>query len=245
MRLATAKPLSPCLTHPEPTASPPTPYHAHTLTPGPRAPQIRCAAGAVVPRCARCPCQRRSSAHRSRDVRHLCVAPAASSPRRIRSFPRLSPVTTISGTAPLSPSAPTPFAQPQLPSAPPPACAAHPPRAQHLLPPYSIAAIALIATRRTTTVFSRILPSPLGACASAHARPDVHYHLRAQRLPRPFLLAGVPRVASALPATSSAPFYSKPVSATEQKYGAQPQRPGCRSPASPSSPPRALRRSSW
>ncbi|KAJ6530165.1 hypothetical protein B0H19DRAFT_1273832 [Mycena capillaripes] len=95
-----------------------------------------------------------------------CPAPYASIPSRIRCFPRLPPATTISGTALLSPSTPAPLAQTQLP--PPLACAAHPPRGQHLLPPFHVAVIALTAARRTTTAFSRFPPPPSGACAWAH-----------------------------------------------------------------------------
>ncbi|KAJ7811543.1 hypothetical protein B0H14DRAFT_3880054 [Mycena olivaceomarginata] len=87
-----------------------------------------------------------------------------------------------------------------------------------------IVPVALIAARHTTIVFSGIPPSPLGACASVHPQPGVHGHRRAQRPPRPFLLAGVLPVASALAATSSAPSHSKPASATQQKHDARPQR---------------------
>ncbi|KAJ7318860.1 hypothetical protein DFH08DRAFT_397612 [Mycena albidolilacea] len=87
-----------------------------------------------------------------------------------------------------------------------------------------IVPVALVAARHTTTVFSRIPPSPLGACASVHPQPGVNDHRRTQRPLRPFLLASVPPVASALAATSSAPSHSKPASATQQKHDAQPQR---------------------
>ncbi|KAJ7816511.1 hypothetical protein B0H14DRAFT_3475291 [Mycena olivaceomarginata] len=98
------------------------------------------------------------------------VGPAASIPRRIRCFPRHTPAATISGTASLSSS---------------------------LTP--GLLAQRLSRASHTTTVFSRIPPSPLGGCASVHPQPGVHDH----RPPRPFLLAGVPLVASALAATSS------------------------------------------
>jgi hypothetical protein len=54
------------------------------------------------------------------------------------------------------------------------------------------------------------------ACVSVHPQPGVHDHRRAQRPPRPFLLAGVPLVASAFAATSSAPSHSKPASASAE-----------------------------
>ncbi|KAJ7854035.1 hypothetical protein B0H14DRAFT_3449823 [Mycena olivaceomarginata] len=56
------------------------------------------------------------------------------------------------------------------------------------------------------------------------SQPGVHDHRRSQRPQRPFLLAGVPLVASALAATSSAPSHFNPASATQQKHDAQPQR---------------------
>ncbi|KAJ7348712.1 hypothetical protein DFH08DRAFT_866402, partial [Mycena albidolilacea] len=133
------------------------------------------------------------------------VGPAASIPYRIGCFPRHPPATTISGTAPLS-SSPDACSSRAAPLS----CAAHPLHAQRL--------------PSTTTVFSRIPPSPLGACASVHPQPGVHDHRRAQRPPRPLLLAGMPLVTSALAATSSAPSHSKPASATQQKHDAQPQR---------------------
>ncbi|KAJ7878165.1 hypothetical protein B0H14DRAFT_3858867 [Mycena olivaceomarginata] len=218
-RSETTKPLPASLTRPVLTTSPPTLYHVHTHTPDLRTPQIRRAAGDVVPRCACCPRQRRSSAHCS----WICDTtpergPAASTPHHMRCFPRHPPATTISGTAPLS-SSPEACSSRAAPLA----GAAHPLRAQRL-PSFPIVPVALIAARQTTTIFSRIPPSPLGACASVHPQPGVHDHRRAQRPPRPFLLAGVPLVSSALAATSSAPSHSKPASATQQKHDAQPQR---------------------
>ncbi|KAJ7731965.1 hypothetical protein B0H14DRAFT_3899158 [Mycena olivaceomarginata] len=163
-------------------------------------------------------------------------------PHRTLVRSRHPPGTTISGTAPLSSS--------------PDACslalagAAHPLCVQRL-PAFPIFPVVPIAARHTTIAFSRIPPSPLGACASVHPQPAVRDDRRAQRPPRPFLLAGVPLVASALAATSSAPSHSKPASATQQNTTRSLSvvcsicSPGCQSPASPSSPHRILRRSSW
>ncbi|KAJ7797355.1 hypothetical protein B0H14DRAFT_3887111 [Mycena olivaceomarginata] len=125
------------------------------------------------------------------------VEPAASTPHRTLVRSRHPPGTTISGTAPLSSS--------------PDACSSRA-RGRRASPVH------------TTIAFSRIPPSPLGACASVHPQPAVRDDRRAQRPPRPFLLAGVPLVASALAATSSAPSHSKPASATQQEHDAQPQR---------------------
>jgi hypothetical protein len=61
------------------------------------------------------------------------------------------------------------------PSAPPFGRRRAPPRARStLLPPFPIVAVVLIATRHTTAVFRRILPSVLGACVWTHPRPDLH-----------------------------------------------------------------------
>ncbi|KAJ7798200.1 hypothetical protein B0H14DRAFT_3886639 [Mycena olivaceomarginata] len=161
-------------------------------------------AGAVVPRCARCPRQRRSSAHCSWICDTIPLHPfpityavsLATRPRR----PSLGPPhSLLPRRLVLSRSA------------------SHGRRAS----PASalVVPVALIAARHTPTVFSRIPPSPLGACASVHPQPGVHDY----RPPRLFLLAGVPLVASALAATSSAPSHSKPASATQQKHDAQPQ----------------------
>ncbi|KAJ7798180.1 hypothetical protein B0H14DRAFT_3886626 [Mycena olivaceomarginata] len=161
-------------------------------------------AGAVVPRCARCPRQRRSSAHCSWICDTIPLHPfpiayavsLATRPRR----PSLGPPhSLLPRRLVLSRSASH-------------GRRASPARAL-------VAPVALIAARHTPTVFSRIPPSPLGACASVHPQPGVHDY----RPPRLFLLAGVPLVASALAATSSAPSHSKPASATQQKHDAQPQ----------------------
>ncbi|KAJ7306977.1 hypothetical protein DFH08DRAFT_901524, partial [Mycena albidolilacea] len=138
------------------------------------------------------------------------LGPAASIPHRIRCFPRRPPATTISGTAPLSspPGACSSRAAPL-------AGATHPLRVQRL-PSFLIVPVALIAASHTTTVFSRIPPSLLGACPSVHPQPGVHDHQHAQCPPRPFLLAGAPLVASALAATPSAPLHSKPAFASAE-----------------------------
>ncbi|KAJ7864424.1 hypothetical protein B0H14DRAFT_3862535 [Mycena olivaceomarginata] len=177
------------------------------------------------------------------------VGPAASIPHRIRYFPRHPPATTISGTAPLSSSTDACSSR-----AAPLAGAAHPLRVQRL-PAFPIVPVALVAVRHTTTVFSWTPPSPLGACASVHPQPGLHDHRRTQRPPRPFLLAGVPLVVSALAATSSVPTLPKPTPSLHPPLSRNTTHSlsvvcsicstGCQSPASPLSPHRMLRRSSW
>jgi hypothetical protein len=157
-------------------------------TPGLRTPQICRAAGAVVPRCARCPRQRRSSAHCSR----VCDTTPERGARCIH-----SPSHTLFPSPPARDDhlwdCPTLFFPDACSSrAAPLARATHPLRVQRL-PAFPIVPVALIAARHTTIVFSRVPPSSLGASASMHPQPGVHDHRRAQRPPRSFLLVGVPR----------------------------------------------------